>query len=127
MTETALPVSKSVQDWLATGESLYAAVVSEYRALEAQLAELEGRIREKSGELNQIARVLSKPPVEHARAGPAPAQPGSQVAERTSLEQDLKIRPALGPPPARATQPPAAQKVEIRRRPAEAQSMAAAL
>jgi len=60
-------VTKSLNDWLAEGESLYDAALAEYQQLEAQLDELEGRLTAKRAELNQIAQVVGKPPMENNR------------------------------------------------------------
>ena len=60
-------MTKSLQDWLSEGESLYNAALAEYRALEAQLDELEARLTAKRAEVNQIAQVVGKPPVEPTR------------------------------------------------------------
>ena len=60
-------MSKSLQDWLSEGEQLYNAALSEYQQLEAQLDELENRLAAKKQELNQIAQVVGKPPVESSR------------------------------------------------------------
>ena len=60
-------MSKSLQDWLSEGEQLYNAALSEFQQLEAQLDELENRLAAKKQELNQIAQVVGKPPVESSR------------------------------------------------------------
>jgi hypothetical protein len=60
-------VTKSLQDWLQEGEALYAAAVAEYRSIESQLDELEERLAAKREEINQIAQVVGKPPVESTR------------------------------------------------------------
>ncbi|HET6252203.1 MAG TPA: hypothetical protein VFE47_31240 [Tepidisphaeraceae bacterium] len=57
----------SFQQWLQHGEMLYQAAMQEHSALEAQLEELERRLAAKQTELNQIAQMLSKPPVEGTR------------------------------------------------------------
>lgn len=57
-------MSKSLKDWLAEGEALYAAAMQEYQALEAQIDELEKKLAIKREEVNQIAAVINKPPVE---------------------------------------------------------------
>ena len=57
-------MTKSLQDWLQEGESLYNAALEEYRAIESQLEELESRLMAKREEVNQIAQVVGKPPVE---------------------------------------------------------------
>jgi hypothetical protein len=62
-----LNVSKSLQEWLSEGEQLYGAALSEFQQLEAQLEELESKLAAKKAELNQIAQVVGKPPVESSR------------------------------------------------------------
>lgn len=123
MIETVVPTS--VRQWLTQGETLYAAAMEEYRALEARLAELEGRLRDKLAEVNQVARVLGKPVVDSARgaigaAAPQPVvQPSSSKNDKQiPLDEALRIRGAALAAPVR---PPALppQKVEIRRRPVE--------
>lgn len=57
-------MSKSLKDWLAEGEALYAAAMQEYQALEAQIDDLEKKLAIKREEVNQIAAVINKPPVE---------------------------------------------------------------
>jgi len=58
---------KSFKDWLAEGENLYATTLKEYQAIEAQLDELEAKLAAKKNEVNQIAQVIGKPPVESSR------------------------------------------------------------
>ena len=58
---------KSFQDWLKEGEDLYDTALREYQGLEAQIDELEKQLTEKKAELNQIAQVIGKPPVEGNR------------------------------------------------------------
>lgn len=58
------PVSKSFKDWLSEGESIYEAALKEFQSLEAQLADLEAQLVEKREEVNAIAAVIGKPPVE---------------------------------------------------------------
>lgn len=60
-------MTKSFKDWLGEGEQLYNATVAEFQQLEAQLAELEQRLAAKKAEVNQIAQVIGKPPVESQR------------------------------------------------------------
>jgi hypothetical protein len=59
---TAVP--KSLREWLQEGEALYEAAVRDVQEIEAQLDELEVRLAEKRHELNQIAQVMGKPPLE---------------------------------------------------------------
>ena len=60
-------VSKSFRDWLSEGEQLYAAALNEYQGIEAQIDDLEQRLLAKKAEVNQIAHVIGKPPVEGNR------------------------------------------------------------
>ena len=58
---------KSFQDWLREGEQLYDGAISEYRRIEAQLDELEKQLAAKQAEVNQIAAIIGKEPVEGTR------------------------------------------------------------
>ena len=81
------PVTMSFQQWLQHGEMLYQAAMQEHHALEAQLDELERRLAAKQTELNQIAAMMSKPPVEGARRVSAQIMtppPMPEEADRTS-------------------------------------------
>ncbi len=60
-------VNKSFRDWLSEGEQLYQAALGEYQAIEAQIDDLEQRLQAKKAEVNQIAHVIGKPPVEGSR------------------------------------------------------------
>ena len=60
-------VSKSFQDWLKEGEMLYDGALTEYRRIEAQLDELEKQLAGKQTEVNQIAAIIGKEPVEGNR------------------------------------------------------------
>ena len=60
-------MSKSLQEWLTEGEQLYNTALSEFQQIEAQLDELESKLVAKKAELNQIAQVVGKPPVESSR------------------------------------------------------------
>ena len=60
-------MSKNFQEWLSEGERLYEVALHEYQDLETQLDELEKRLAEKHSELNQIAHMIGKPPVENSR------------------------------------------------------------
>lgn len=55
---------KSFKDWLNEGETLHAQALAEYQELERQLEDLEKRLAIKKEEVNQIAAVVNKPPVE---------------------------------------------------------------
>ena len=60
-------VSKSLREWLEEGEVLYETTLKEYQELEAQLDELEVRLAAKKSEVNQIAQVVGKAPIESSR------------------------------------------------------------
>ena len=60
-------MSKSLQDWLHQGEHLYNEALREYQAIESQLDQLEQQLAAKKAEVNQIASVIGKPPVEGNR------------------------------------------------------------
>ena len=84
-------VQKSFQDWLKEGEDLYDTAFKEFQTLESQIDDLEKQLAEKKAELNQIAHVIGKPPVEGNRRlsaqivepqhqGAAPGQSPSSAA-----------------------------------------------
>ncbi|MBV8781966.1 MAG: hypothetical protein JO353_11265 [Phycisphaerae bacterium] len=58
---------KSFRDWLTEGEMLYNTALAEFNALEADIEQLEQRLAAKRAEVNQIAHVIGKPPVEGTR------------------------------------------------------------
>jgi hypothetical protein len=60
-------VAGNFQEWLQQGDALYQAALKDYHAIEAQLDELESRLVSKQAEVNQIAQVIGKPPVEGTR------------------------------------------------------------
>src|SRR5918996_693052 len=60
-------VLKTLNEWLQEGEQLYDAALGDYRNLETQLEELEQRLAAKLNEVNQIAQMMGKPPVEPAK------------------------------------------------------------
>jgi hypothetical protein len=60
-------VSKSFQDWLKEGEMLYDGALTEYRRIESQLDDLEKQLAGKQAEVNQIAAIIGKEPVEGQR------------------------------------------------------------
>ena len=60
-------MSGNFQEWLQQGDALYQAALKEYHDLQAQLDDVESRIVAKQAEVNQIAQVIGKPPVEGAR------------------------------------------------------------
>jgi hypothetical protein len=67
MSQEVLAVTKSFKDWISEGESLYNAALKEYQSIEQQLDDLEAKLAAKKAEVNQIAQVIGKPPVETNR------------------------------------------------------------
>lgn len=68
-------MSKNFRDWLTEGETIYAAALKEYQTLEIQIQQLEARLIEKKIEVNQIAQMIGKPPVE------GPKRVSAQIVE----------------------------------------------
>lgn len=58
---------KSFQEWMKEGEDLYANALTQYQTLESQIEELEKQLAEKKAEVNQIAQMIGKSPVESGR------------------------------------------------------------
>jgi chromosome segregation ATPase len=58
---------KTFKDWLSEGDQLYQQAMQEYQALEAQIEDLEKKLAIKKDEVNQIAGVIGKQPVESQR------------------------------------------------------------
>lgn len=85
-----LSSAKIVQQWLAQGETIYAGLVKECQALEQQLVDIEARLAAKQAEVNQVAQIIGKPPVEANR--------------RLSAQLVTSYTPDAPPP--RATIPP---------------------
>jgi len=60
-------VGKNFKEWLSEGESLYNSAMAEYQSLEAQIIDLEQKLTAKREEVNEIARVVNKEPIESNR------------------------------------------------------------
>ena len=60
-------MSKNFRDWFSEGESIYSEAMQEYESLQAQIEELEARLNAKREEVNQVAQMLGKPPIEGSR------------------------------------------------------------
>jgi hypothetical protein len=60
-------MNKSFKEWLTEGEQLYAAALKEYQDLEQEISALEQHLTSKRGEVNQIASVIGKPPIDGVR------------------------------------------------------------
>ncbi len=89
-------MAKSFKEWLQEGESLYAEALKEYQTLETHLEELEQKLAAKKEELNQIAAVVGKPPVEGSRRPQVQIveaqSPGSIPASRATIAKALTGR-----------------------------------
>jgi hypothetical protein len=81
----------TIQQWLQQGESLYQTAVKEFHAIEAQLQELEGRLTAKLTEVNQIASLLGKSPVESARRPNAMST--TQIVSSPPIEEMERHQP----------------------------------
>ena len=57
-------MSRNFQTWIAEGEEIYNALLGEYREIEIQIEEMENRLAAKQAEVNQMASVIGKPPME---------------------------------------------------------------
>jgi hypothetical protein len=98
-------VGGSFQEWLSQGEALYQAALKDYHAIEAQLDDLESKLVAKQAEVNQIAQVIGKPPVESSRrlGGAAVAGAGGQMVHSAAGNIDI-----IDAPPERGGGPNAA-------------------
>lgn len=90
-------MAKSLHEWLEEGNTLYQQALNEYQDLQKQLEELESRLISKREELNQIAAVVGKPPVDEAGRKPAvqivePNAPGSIPASRNTIAKAITGR-----------------------------------
>ena len=90
--------AKIVQQWLAQGEAIYTGLVKECQALESQLEEIETRLASKQAEVNQVAHIIGKPPVEGNRR--LSAQLVTSYAQENPSQRS-QIPPRLGPRPPR--------------------------
>ena len=60
-------VAKSLQEWMREGEELYTSAMRDYQQMENEMSELENRLASKQAEVNQIAGIIGKSPVETNR------------------------------------------------------------
>jgi len=58
---------KDLQQWIQEGEEIYNGLLSEHREIESQMEELEQKLSAKQAEVNQLAAILGKPPIEPSR------------------------------------------------------------
>lgn len=109
--------ARSLQEWLAQGELLYAAILKECHSIESQMAELENRLAARQAEANQIAHVIGKPVIDANRRlsaqlvtsyAPEPSsRTTSHIARALSgARPSREIIPPRDPLPPRETVPP---------------------
>jgi hypothetical protein len=60
-------MTRSFREWITEGEAIYTDALKEYQTLEAQIVELEKRLGEKKTEVNQIAQMIGKHPIEASK------------------------------------------------------------
>ena len=60
-------MTKDLQQWIHEGEEIYNTLLGEHRDIEAQLEELEHQLTSKQAEVNRIAAIIGKPPIETSR------------------------------------------------------------
>ena len=90
-------MTKSIKDWLQEGEAMYGQAIDEFRSLEAQMEELENKLVAKQDEVNQLAAIIGKPPVEVNTRRPSVQIveghiPGSIPASRSTIAKALTGR-----------------------------------
>lgn len=104
---------KSLEQWLAEGEAIYAELLKDVGQLESQMAELHGRIRQKRMQAEQIARVLGKSAPADSRPVPQGSPPASP--EPVPVDEALRIRLPYGKPPTpRPARTPGPEPVPVR-------------
>jgi len=108
------PSPRTFQQWLAQGELLYGALLKECEDIEAQIGELENQLAAKHAEVNQIAGLVGKPPVEGNRRlsaqlvtsyAPEASKPASPLA-RSLASHRIPREPLTRPPVVREHVPP---------------------
>ncbi|MDB5356266.1 MAG: hypothetical protein JWN24_2719 [Phycisphaerales bacterium] len=82
-------MSMHFQQWLQQGEALYQNALKEFHAIEAQLDDLETKLVSKQAEVNQIAQVIGKPPVEGNRRLSAQLVTGQIVDDHERQSQPV--------------------------------------
>ncbi len=58
---------KDLQQWVQEGEEIYNHMLGEHRQIESQIEELEQKLVEKQTEVNRLAAMICKPPIESNR------------------------------------------------------------
>ena len=94
------PPPPPLEQWLASGESIYAEVLDEVREIKSQMADLTRRLAEKKALLAQLARRLGKGA---ADAAPTPAAPSAEAVD-TPYEPPATHRAFGGSRSARSAQ-----------------------
>jgi hypothetical protein len=72
---------KNFKDWMAEGEQIYGDTLAEYQNLQTQLEELEQKLIAKREEVNSIASVIGKPPVDPPRRAGGHAQANAAAVQ----------------------------------------------
>lgn len=57
---------RTFQDWINEGQTIYAGSLDEFHSIETQIEALEQQLAVKRDEVNQIAHVIGKPPIEQS-------------------------------------------------------------
>jgi len=58
---------KDLQQWIREGEEIYNGLLGEHREIESRMQELENQLSAKQAEVNQLAAIIGKPPIEGNR------------------------------------------------------------
>lgn len=59
-------MTKDIEQWLGQGEEIYNKLLGEYREIETQIEDLERQLAQKQSEINQVAAIVGKAPMENA-------------------------------------------------------------
>lgn len=93
-------MARSFDEWFNEGEELYRTAMEEYRDLEAQLSALQARLGARKAELNRLAEVLRKQPVQNASAGASGLAHGGGN-DRAMVTDEIPVEPLPVRTPAR--------------------------
>ncbi len=58
---------KDLQQWIAEGEEIYNGLLGEHRQIESQMEELEQKLADKQTDVNRLAAIIGKPPIDSSR------------------------------------------------------------
>jgi hypothetical protein len=78
---------KNFKEWMSEGEQIYGDALAEYQGLQNQLEEIEARLLAKREEVNAIASVIGKPPVD------APQRHNGAAASVELVDRDVSGAP----------------------------------